>query len=256
MIASLGMYDRVGTHAALDRYWAAIRDGFRAAGIAAPDALTRGADAYWPAWQSPGLVFSQTCGLPYRADLHPTVDIIGTPDNRIDGCAPGHYRSNFVKRADDPRTTPQAFSGARFAFNEASSQSGWGSTVAWFGDRTLDLCPVLESGSHHQSALAVLQGRADFAAIDALTWALLCEHEDWTDGLTVIGHTDPTPALPYITAKGSDRSAMFNAIAAAIDAIGAQDRATLGIHGIVHIPHETYLAVPIPAAPVLTATVC
>ena len=64
MIASLGMYDRAETSAANDRFWALIRDNLRDAGESAPDALTRGADAYWTAWQSPELSFSQTCGVP------------------------------------------------------------------------------------------------------------------------------------------------------------------------------------------------
>lgn len=40
MIASLGMYDRPETMAANDRLWALVRDGLRARGIAAPEALT------------------------------------------------------------------------------------------------------------------------------------------------------------------------------------------------------------------------
>jgi len=255
MIASLGMYDRAETGPALDRFWAAIRDGLRSRGIAAPDALTRGEAAYWPAWQAPDLVFSQTCGLPFRSGLLPDVALIGTPDAGVTGCSPGHYRSVFVVRADDARQTPEACSGADFALNEAMSQSGWGAAFAWFGARGLDLRPVRETGSHRQSALDVLHGHADFAAIDAVTWALLCEHEDWTNGLRVIGHTDPTPSLPYITAKGADTGAMFDAVADAIADIGPHDRATLRLQGIVAIPAATYLAVPVPSAPRVLAPV-
>ena len=50
MIASLGMYDFGAAQAANDRLWALIRDGLRARGIAAPEALTRGEHAYWDAW--------------------------------------------------------------------------------------------------------------------------------------------------------------------------------------------------------------
>lgn len=249
MIASLGMYDRAETAPALDRYWAAIRDGYRSRGLAAPDALTRGDSAYWPAWQSPDLVFSQTCGLPYRAGLHTSVDLIGTPDNGLEGCAPGHYRSAFVIREGEARQTPEEYSGAAFALNEQQSQSGWAAAQAWFGARGLTLRPVLETGSHRQSALSVLEGRVDFAVIDAVTWSLLCEHDDWTVGLRVIGHTDPTPSLPYITAKGGDTQAMFEAVTEAIAAIGAADRATLRLQGVVRLPHASYMALPIAAAP-------
>lgn len=70
MIAALGMYDRAEVQPSNDRLWALIRVGLRATGLAVPDALTRGEGAYWPAWQSPDLVLSQTCGFPYRARLH------------------------------------------------------------------------------------------------------------------------------------------------------------------------------------------
>ncbi|MEO6301185.1 MAG: hypothetical protein ABIO62_16295, partial [Paracoccaceae bacterium] len=125
MIASLAMYDRAEAQPANDRLWALIRDGLRAKGLAAPDHLTRGAGAYWDAWQSPDLVLSQTCGFPYRSKLHGKVALIGTPEFGVDGCPPGYYRSILVARADDPRHTITDFHNAALAFNEDLSQSGW-----------------------------------------------------------------------------------------------------------------------------------
>ena len=89
MIAALGMYDRPETAAANDALWALIRDGLRARGMDAPEVLTRGAGAYWPAWESPDMLLSQTCGLPFRARLHEKVTLIGTPDYGVEGCALG-----------------------------------------------------------------------------------------------------------------------------------------------------------------------
>ena len=117
MIASLGMYDLAPAQPANDRYWALIRDNLRTRGLAAPEALTRGEAAYFPAWDAPDLVLSQTCGYPFRALLHARVTYVGTPDHGVEGCAPGYYRSVFVVRADDPRTGLDAFDGAAFAFN-------------------------------------------------------------------------------------------------------------------------------------------
>jgi ABC-type phosphate/phosphonate transport system substrate-binding protein len=53
------------------------------------------------------------------------VTYVGTPDYGVEGCPPGHYRSVFVVRADDRAPKPADFDGARFAYNEALSQSGW-----------------------------------------------------------------------------------------------------------------------------------
>ncbi len=253
MIASLGMYDRAETALATNRYWAAIRNGLRARDLPAPETLTRGPAALWPVWTASDLVFSQTCGMPYRVRLHESVALVGTPDHGVEGCAPGYYVSVFVARSTDPRQTPSAFSGARFAFNEALSQSGWAAPAAWFAAHGLDLAPSLETGSHGASADAVLRGKADFAALDAVTWALMCEHDEWAAGLQVIGQTNPTPSLPYITAKGGDTDAIFDAVAAAIAEISAEDRATLRLKGIVRILGETYLAVPTPAPPQIMA---
>ena len=93
MIASLAMYDRAEAQPANDRLWGLIRDGLRRSGGAAPDRLTRGDGAYWPAWEAPDLVLSQTCGYPFRARLIGTVTLIGTPDYGVTGCPPGHYCS-------------------------------------------------------------------------------------------------------------------------------------------------------------------
>lgn len=249
MIASLGMYDFAANATANDRFWALIRDGLRQQGIAAPDALTRGAAAYWDAWQSPDLVLSQTCGLPFRARLHDRVTLIGTPDYAVAGCPPGYYRSVFIARADDPRSDAAEFAKARFCYNDALSQSGWAAPKAWFDHRGLALTPALATGSHAGSTLAVLEGRADFAAIDAVTWALLQEERSWTAGLRVIGQTDPTPGLPLVSAPGARAGALFDAVGAAIDALSPTDRTALRLKGIVHIPASAYLALPIPAAP-------
>lgn len=254
MIASLGMYDFGAAVAANDRLWAGVRDGLRAAGIAAPDALTRGEGAYWPAWQAPDLLLSQTCGYPFRARLHGKVAYVGTPDYGVDGCAPGHYRSVFVARADDPRQALADFDGAGFAYNEALSQSGWAAPQVYAARLGLRLPPVVETGGHRRSAQAVAEGRADIAALDAVTWALM-QGEDVVAKLRVVGVTDPTPGLPFITALGGPVAAIHDALAGAIAGLSADDRAALHLRGIVRIPEAAYLAVPNPPAPQAIAAV-
>jgi hypothetical protein len=64
----------------------------------------------------------------------------------------------------------------------------------------------------------------------------------------VIGHTDPTPVLPYISAAGANQPMIFDVIANAIAALSSTDRATTRLRGIVAIPAGTYLAVPTPVA--------
>lgn len=249
MIASLGMYDRPGAQPSNDRFWALIRDGLRAAGHAAPEALTRGAEAYWPAWTSPDLILSQTCGFPYRAKLHDQVTIIGTPDYGVDGCPPGYYCSVFVARREDRRSTVMEFDGASLAFNEDLSQSGWAAPQAFARSHGMTLRPHLRTAEHLGSARAVAEGSADIAALDAVTWAMILGSESVAASLKVVGQTEPTPGLPFISAKGIDAGLMLQCVAGAAETLPTSDRVALRLRGVVWIPPEAYLSVPIPLTP-------
>lgn len=249
MIASLGMYDPAPLQGTNDRFWALIREGLRARGVRAPEGLTRGEGAYWPAWRSPDLVFSQTCGFPFRARLYGQVTLVGTPDYGVEGCAPGQYRSVLVVRSDDPREGLEAFDGAMMAYNEALSQSGYAAPLAEAARRGIRFRLGAATGAHALSARAVAEGRADIAALDAVTWAVLSENGLAPPGLRVIDRTPPTPALPYIAALGADTEATFAAVAEAIAALPAADRDRLHLKGLVRIPAEDYLAIPTPPPP-------
>ncbi|MFN3936737.1 MAG: phosphate/phosphite/phosphonate ABC transporter substrate-binding protein [Gemmobacter sp.] len=248
MIASLPMYDPPPLHAANDRLWGLIRSALADRGIAAPPRLTRGGDL-WDHWLDPGLVLSQTCGLPFRSRLHDRVVLIGTPDYGLPGCPPGYYRSVLVARADDPRSDWAAFSGARFAFNDALSESGWAGPQRAAAAAGVDLVPVGPTGAHRASALAVAEGRADHAGIDAQTWRILTRTDDWTGRLRVVAETPAAPGLPLIGAAGTDPAPLRAAVAEAIAALHAADRAATGLRGIVAIPAAAYLALPLPSAP-------
>lgn len=195
MIAALPMYDRAETAGgANDRLWAAIRAelGF------VPQTLTREGDL-WDIWTDPGLVLAQTCGLPFRARLHDKVTLIGTPDYGLPGCAPGYYHSTILARADDRRDLADLAAGT-MAVNEGLSQSGWAAPLVHLAQRG-GLSPpaqCLQTGAHRASALAVSQGRADFASLDSVTWALIQRHDAWADGLRAVATTTPPtpPGLP------------------------------------------------------------
>jgi ABC-type phosphate/phosphonate transport system substrate-binding protein len=250
VIASLGMYDFGPAMAANDQLWAGVRAGLRSRKVAAPDTLTRGNAAYWPAWEAPDLVLSQTCGYPFRARLQGRVSYVGTPDYGVDGCPPGHYHSVFVVRRDDPRPSLADFDGAAFAYNEALSQSGWAAPQTHAARLGLRLPPALMTGGHRRSAAVVADGRADIAALDAVTHALmLMQGDPVAQALRVVARTDPTPGLPLIAAAGADAGLTFDAVAEAMAALGTADRATLRLRGVVHIPLAAYLAVPNPPAP-------
>lgn len=248
MIAALPMYARPENRAAHDALWALIRDNLRAAGLAAPDSLDHQI-GHMESWAHPDLALGQICNLPYRARFQDHVTLIGNADYEIEGCAPGTYNSVIIARADDPRDTPQAFSGAAFAYSEALSNSGYGAAYLWAQVHGISLHPTLHTGSHAASIAAVRSGNADFAAIDAHTWWIECTRDAaLTLALKVIDRTATSPGMAFITRTGEDPAAYFAAISAAISALPESARTTLRLRGIVRLPSAAY-DIPLPPDP-------
>lgn len=244
------MYDFGAAKEANDRLWAAIRQGLDAQGIKAPSELTRGEGAYWSTWQADDLVLSQTCGYPFRAQLYPKIQLVGTPNYGLPGCPPGHYNSVFVVRQDDPRHDLAEFADSRFAFNEDLSQSGWAAPQNHAATLGFYFRPSLRTGGHRQSAAAIAQNHADIAAIDAHTWALLRREPGLTEPLRELARTNPaTPALPFITGLGQDANAIATVLETAIASQSPADRIATGLQGLVQLPAAAYLAVPNPPSP-------
>lgn len=249
MIAALPMYDFGDLRAANDALWSGVRDGLRDRGQAAPEALIHDAPDLWDIWQAPDLVLAQTCGFPYRARLHGRVELVGTPDYGLPDCPPGYYCSVFVARIEDDRAGLGDFEGAGFAYNEALSQSGWAAPATHAEGMGLRLRPVLRTGAHRASAEAVAEGRADLAALDAVTWRHLQRLDPVAGRLREVARTRPTPGLPLIAGMGRDVAVLRAVLQEAVSRLAPGPRAILGLRGIVAIPAEDYLAVPTPAPP-------
>lgn len=238
------MYDRPEVAHANDSLWTLIRDNLGYG----PTSLTRNMP-FWDIWRSPDMVFSQTCGLPYRSELHNSVQLVGTPDYGALGCPPGYYRSAIVARRVSGIDLAN-LSDTRFAYNERLSQSGW----AAFWDHQDGNAPpaeLIETGGHVVSAEAVASGRAEIASIDMHTWNLISKFDDFADRLEVIALTRPTPGLPFITARANDASAIQSAVRAAIDAMDQDLKDVLQIRSLVSIPPSEYLAIAMPPRSVI-----
>lgn len=238
------MYLRPELRDALARFWDILRRF-------APDAPSQLSvtDDPWTIWQSPDLWLSQTCGLPYRARLHDAVSLVGTPDYGLDGCPPGYYRSVFVSHCDDARRRLADFRAAPLAYNEPLSQSGWGAPFFHARRHGFAFDNLIRTGAHIASARAVAEGQADLAAIDAQSWRLMQRYDSWTTQLRVVDYTDPTPGLPLITAQHAHVPRIAEAVENAIAALTLSDRDALGFKGLVRIPQEAYMALPIPEKP-------
>lgn len=253
MIASLPMYDRPETRAANDRFWNGIREVLSGTlpereRNALPDRLDRDGDS-WEIWRSPDLIFSQTCGLPYRTRLADVAVLIGTPDYGLPGCPPGRYNSVFVMRSGDGRIDPAEWPRLLLACNESGSQSGWAAPQAHLLSFGGGFDRVTLTGSHRSSAIAVAEGGADIAAIDAQTWRMILRWDGFAASLKEVARTRPTPGLPFICAAGRPRRLLRDAVATAIRELDMADRECLGLRGLADIPPEAYGETPAPPFP-------
>lgn len=251
MIALLPMYDWPELASAHDSFWAAVRDNLHGAGIDAPRDLSRCGDL-WAAWNDPDLVLGQTCSLPFRSNLFDHVNLVGALDYQVPNAPAGYYYSQLIVRDSAPANLGD-YAGRTLAFNGHDSQSGWAAPQFFAMKYGISFAATLHTGSHCNSAQAVADGQADIAAIDAITWRMICRYlPDTANNLRVLGHTPPTPGLPLITAQPAQPVA--NAVRTAIANLPRDIRDILGFQALVDIPVADYLSMPIPATPTQVAS--
>jgi ABC-type phosphate/phosphonate transport system substrate-binding protein len=201
MIAGLPMYDHSWLHPAHDRLWGLVRDRLRARGIDAPQRLSRDRDIA-VVWNDSGLLLGQTCGYPYWKTLRRKVEILAAPIYGFAGCEGPNHRSFLVAHRDNSKTALAEFRGDKAAVNGFDSNTGMNlfrAAVAPLADGKPFFADVVETGGHAWSVFAIVEGRADIAAIDCVTFALLgAGAPHLVEQVKVIGETAATPALPFI----------------------------------------------------------
>jgi ABC-type phosphate/phosphonate transport system substrate-binding protein len=246
MIASLPMYARPELNDAIAYLWDLIRKNLNDKDINAPEILSQDAEDL-SSWLDPGLVLSQTCGMPYRNVLHGKVQLVGTPDYDLPDCPPGHYFSAIVVRKDDPRSTLKNYAQATFAYNMENSQSGFAAPLNHAAAHGVSFPNRVVSQGHLKSAEMVANGQADIAAIDAVTWMLIERHEAFASKLRVLERTTPsTPALPLITSLTLDADQIYDAVKQAIQDLPQDMRDAMFLKGIMKISASDYLNIPNP----------
>lgn len=205
-VAALGMYDHPAQHAANDQIWAELARRLRARGTAAPLALDRSRPVE-AIWRDPALLFAQACGYPLVSQPDLALRVVGVPVYAAPDCGDGTHVSYLVTRADDPEGALADYRGRRAAINARHSNSGYNLLRAAIAPHAVDgrfFDAVVETGSHRASIAAIGEGRADLAAIDAVTYAALQRFEPATTaGLRVLATTPASPTLPFVTARAT-----------------------------------------------------
>lgn len=249
LTAALPMYDWPEVRPATDRLWQALREALAARGFAPPAELDRNRDPM-ALWRHPNLLLAQSCGYPYSTTLRDHVCLVGTPAYAI-GCKPGQYCSIVVTREEDASASLERLFSRRFAFNSRDSQSGYRAPLRMIAAKGLSSPKSsVETASHRDAIRAVAEGRADFAAIDAVSWELALRHEPSASKVAVIACTPETPGLPFITGKANvgSKAALADAVSSAIAELDNEARKALLLEGFVRTRPEDYapLATPIP----------
>ncbi|MFL9960269.1 PhnD/SsuA/transferrin family substrate-binding protein [Paraburkholderia sediminicola] len=156
-------------------------------------------------WRRPNLLLSQTCGYPLMRGLHEQVQLIATPRFDAPGCEGAHYSSMLVTRADAQFDTLAACRGARAAYNQEDSNSGMNvfrHAVAPHARAGMFFSKVLRTGSHLGSLRAVVDDRADVAAVDCVTFAFIGDvMPELVRRVRAIGMTAASPGLPLIASS-------------------------------------------------------
>lgn len=251
MFISFPMYMRPELDAAHTAFYTLICKNLSARNFAkncdSPALLSTPSEDIYADWLHPELLLSQTCGMPYRNSLYGKVQLVGTPNFQVEGCQRGYYRSAMVVRREDAGQTLHQFADSVFIFNSRDSQSGYAAACALSKKHGFQFKNKVVSGDHRESAWAVSQGRADIAAIDAVTWRLLEAYEPFAQELVVIEWTDQTPGLPYITSMANDAGLIFDVVSDSIAELPRQVRDQLGIYSLEKINAEAYLAIANPS---------
>ena len=236
---ALPMY--LGAPEAVQSLWAVLRTTLAAAGL---NALPTQVD--WPQdlhqhWLAPRLLLSQSCGYPLTHALRGQVQVLGCFVYSAPQCRGTDCASVLVARQEHRELAPQDFAGLRAAYNSTDSQSGYNALralVAPWAQQGRFFGQVLATGGHRASVDAVRAGRADVAAIDCVTWALLQRYApSAADGLCVVGQTGSYPGLPLITSRDTP-AAELQALRAALRGVFSQPEAAPALAALVIVGFE------------------
>ena len=200
-LARLPMYELPATHAFTDAFWTGWRAAMARRGLAGlPRSLDRSPH---DETRAGGRLITQTCGITYKRHLRAETHLIATPCYDAPGCAGPDYCSMIVVRRESGVDGLEALAGATAAVNGRGSYSSWIALRKSVDcdDRFFGRIEI--TGAHLASAEAVAAGRADYAAIDAVCWALFARHAPALHTtLRVVHRTAQVPGLPLIAGPG------------------------------------------------------
>ncbi|MEK9754316.1 MAG: PhnD/SsuA/transferrin family substrate-binding protein [Rhodospirillaceae bacterium] len=213
-------------------------------------------------WRAPALLFGQTCGYPLMKGLTGPVRLVATPTYAAPFVEGASYRSLVVVGAGSGVSSLAQLKGKVAAINKPTSHSGYNAFRRLVADYARQSMPeafasperagqvhnfakVVTAASHLESLCAVAAGKADVAAIDAISFHLISRQmPELTGTVRIVTTTLPAPGLPFITAASRSDQELRWLRSALADTIGdAKLRPhieRLGLSGLQVLGREAY----------------
>jgi len=217
-ISSFPWYDLPSVQWANDRLWQATGLAGRFVRDIPPGRL----------WKHADLLVTQACGLDlFLAEA--SIEPVAVPVFDLD-CTEGMYYSHIVGSNKDGVA----------AVNSISSRSGMSALFS-----TCSPSAMILTGSHVESLVALQTGKAEIAAIDAVTWGILEQHTpQLLAGIGIIERSKEAPAPPFVIGAQANPQDVRMGLATAMKSVDtAAARRVLRVQAVNAINREAYCGV-------------
>jgi ABC-type phosphate/phosphonate transport system substrate-binding protein len=173
---------------------------------------------------------------------------VAAPLYSAPGCRGATHCSFFVVPRNSAARRLADLRGGRFAFNSRDSNSGYNLARLAFAPLATEgrfFGEAVETGGHAASLALIADGKADCAAIDCVTHALLARHRPALAAATrILDRSAASPTLPFVTAASADDdtvAALRDALAAVMaDPALAATREALLLLGVLPAENSDY----------------
>jgi ABC-type phosphate/phosphonate transport system substrate-binding protein len=157
------------------------------------------------------LLIGHTCGYPLMKTYLPYLAPLCVPMFKVPGVNQRHYCSFFITGKYNPINNLTDCANKIAAINGHDSNSGMNvlrHAITPLASRSCYFSEVIVTGGHWDSVIAVSESRADIAAIDCVTFALLKDHvPELIDSIKIIGESAETCGLPFVIPLANDSEA-------------------------------------------------
>lgn len=247
-VASMPMYDMPEMRKALDTLWGGFARNLQREGLSDVPSKIVHDRALAKLWSDPNLWFSQCCGYDivnrYARSLRP----IATPHYGAPECKGPDYASVVVVAEDSDATDVLEMRDAVCVVNGPESHSGMSSLRALVAPRSQNgrfFSSVKVSGAHAVSLEMIRRGKADVAAIDCVTYAILGSYRpEAVKGIRKLGRTYRAPGIPYVTRCDVDEDTVMRMRTAILRSFADSNlhsvRRLLYLKDIEELPVSTY----------------